>query len=243
MPAAPRAPPPTASELATAAATSRGRAASASMKNAAVLPVPTPIVDPASTYSIAASAAARFMSSRSMPSSSLREAERNPARPMAAPAAVTAAARHAVGLPPCPCTNPHPRTPRPPARRSSGPWRGSPTGASVLPPATTGRGAARADRPGHRRGGRHAPAPRRRLPDGGPAGPPSLPGVHPGDADGGGGDRRHGRLGRRWSSAAAASRRARRSTPKTRRFAGSPTPPASRPRRKAPSSAAARSPT
>ncbi len=67
-----------ATELATAAATSRGRAASSAMKYSAVLPVPTPIVDPGLTYSVAARAAACFMSSRSMLSSSLAEARGNP---------------------------------------------------------------------------------------------------------------------------------------------------------------------
>src|SRR5450756_2534309 len=52
-----------ASELATAAAIWPGRAASASMKSSAVLPVPTPIVAPVSTYSSAAFAEARFISS------------------------------------------------------------------------------------------------------------------------------------------------------------------------------------
>jgi len=53
-----------ASELATAAATNSGRAASAEMKKSAVLPVPTPTMVPGTTYPIAASAAARFCSSR-----------------------------------------------------------------------------------------------------------------------------------------------------------------------------------
>ena len=53
-----------ASELGTAAATSPGRAASCSMNSAAVLPVPTPIVEPGGTYASAASATARFCSSR-----------------------------------------------------------------------------------------------------------------------------------------------------------------------------------
>ena len=53
-----------ASELGTAAAASSGRAASRSMKSAAVLPVPTPTVIPGARYASAASATARFCSSR-----------------------------------------------------------------------------------------------------------------------------------------------------------------------------------
>ncbi len=53
-----------ASELATAAPTSPGCAASSSMKRAAVLPVPTPMVEPGVTYEMAAAATARFCSSR-----------------------------------------------------------------------------------------------------------------------------------------------------------------------------------
>ena len=48
----------------TAAATSPGRAASCSMNSAAVLPVPIPMVVPGVTYSTAATATARFCSSR-----------------------------------------------------------------------------------------------------------------------------------------------------------------------------------
>ena len=52
-----------ASELGTAAAASSGRAANSSMKNAAVLPVPTPTTPPGSRYASAALATVRFCSS------------------------------------------------------------------------------------------------------------------------------------------------------------------------------------
>ena len=97
------------------------------------------------------------------------------------------------------------------------------------------RGAARADRPRDRHGGRHAAAPGRRLPDGDPPRPPPVSGLHPGGADGDGGDRRHGPLtgddlrrqpprgrcgGRRRGCGASLARRCRRlSAARGERFA------------------------